>query len=92
MITRFASEGQSKHKTQHFSRAFKDVFQNHAPVFTHADFQRKNVMLHNPPATAENGQLKWASAELELVVIDWEFAGWYPSDWESSRALFGCGA
>jgi aminoglycoside phosphotransferase (APT) family kinase protein len=92
MIARYASEGHSKHKTQHFSRAFKDVFQNHAPVFTHADFQRKNVMLRKPSATTENGLVQWASTDLELVIIDWEFAGWYPSYWEYSRALFGCGA
>ncbi|KAF2450827.1 kinase-like protein [Karstenula rhodostoma CBS 690.94] len=92
MIARYASEGYSKHKIQHFSRAFKNVFQNHAPVFTHADFQQKNVMFRKPPATTENGLVQWDSTDLELVIIDWEFAGWYPSYWEYSRALFGCGA
>ncbi|KAF2793234.1 hypothetical protein K505DRAFT_277318 [Melanomma pulvis-pyrius CBS 109.77] len=92
MIARYATEGYSKHKTQHFSRAFKDVYQNHAPVFTHADFQQKNLMFRKPPATTENGLVQWASTDLELVIIDWEFAGWYPSYWEYSRALFGCGA
>ena len=91
MIARCASEGQSKYKTQHFSRAFKEVFQNHAQVFTHADFQRKNIMFRKPPATTENGLVQWASTDLELAIIDWEFAGWYPSYWECSRALFGCG-
>ncbi|PGH23155.1 hypothetical protein AJ80_02787 [Polytolypa hystricis UAMH7299] len=27
----------------------------------------------------------------ELIVIDWEFSGWYPSYWEYSRAVFACG-
>jgi aminoglycoside phosphotransferase (APT) family kinase protein len=75
MVARYASEGNSIHKTQHFSRAFEDVFQNHAPVFTHADFQRKNVMFRKPPAITENGLVQWASTDLELVIIDWEFAG-----------------
>ncbi|KAF2873832.1 hypothetical protein BDV95DRAFT_354371 [Massariosphaeria phaeospora] len=92
MIARYASEGCSKHKTQHFSRAFKDVFQNHAPVFTHGGFRQKNVMFRKPPTITENGLVQWASTDLEVVIIDWEFAGWYPSYWEYSRALFGCGA
>ncbi|KAH7414526.1 hypothetical protein DE146DRAFT_627556 [Phaeosphaeria sp. MPI-PUGE-AT-0046c] len=92
MIARYASEGPSEHKTRHFSRAFKDVFQNHAPVFTHADFQRRNIMFRKPLPTAENGVVHWESTDPELVIIDWEFLGWYPSYWEYSRALFGCGA
>ncbi|PVI02255.1 hypothetical protein DM02DRAFT_613084 [Periconia macrospinosa] len=92
MIARYANEGRSRYKTQHFLRAFHDVFQNHAPVFTHADFQRKNVMFRKPPTTENEDLVQWSSADLELVIIDWEFAGWYPSYWEYSRALFGCGA
>jgi hypothetical protein len=26
-----------------------------------------------------------------IVIIDWEFAAWYPSYWEYSRAIFACG-
>ncbi len=36
--------------------------------------------------------VQWASTELELVIIDCEFAGWYPSYWDYSRALLGRGA
>jgi len=92
MVARYVKEGLSIYKAEHFSRAFKDVFQNHAPVFTHADFQRKNIMFRNPLTTTENGQVQWGTTDLELVIIDWEFSGWYPSYWEYSRALFGCGA
>ena len=26
-----------------------------------------------------------------ITIIDWEFAGWYPSYWEYARAIFACG-
>jgi len=29
--------------------------------------------------------------DLQLVIIDWEFASWYPSYWEYARAIFACG-
>ncbi|KAF2495314.1 hypothetical protein BU16DRAFT_527182 [Lophium mytilinum] len=92
MLARYVKEGLTKHKAEHFSRAFKDIFHSHAPVFTHGDFQRKNIMFRNPPTTTENGKVQWDTTDLELVIIDWEFSGWYPSYWEYSRALFGCGA
>lgn len=93
MIARHAIEGYSEHKMHHFERAFKDVFQNHPPVFTHADFQKKNIMIREPPTrTTEDGLVQWASIDLKVVIIDWEYSGWYPSYWEYARALFGCGA
>ncbi|KAF4976150.1 hypothetical protein FZEAL_7169 [Fusarium zealandicum] len=42
-----------------------------APVFTHNDFQRKNIMVQDDGA---------------VVIIDWEFASWYPIYWEYSTA------
>ena len=41
------------------------------PIFTHSDFQRKNVMLQ-PDGT--------------VVLIDWEFASWMPLYWEYAKA------
>jgi hypothetical protein len=26
-----------------------------------------------------------------IVLIDWKYAGWYPSYWEYARAIFACG-
>ncbi|KAL2138109.1 hypothetical protein VTI28DRAFT_7466 [Corynascus sepedonium] len=46
------------------------------PTFTHADLQTKNIMLR------PNGA---------LVLLDWEWAGWYPRYWEYAIAVFGCG-
>jgi aminoglycoside phosphotransferase (APT) family kinase protein len=41
------------------------------PVFTHGDFERVNIIV------ADDGR---------LVMIDWEFSGWYPKFWESCHA------
>jgi hypothetical protein len=37
----------------------------------------------------ESGRLM--NEELKIVLIDWETAGWYPSYWEHSRGMLGCG-
>ncbi|KAL1860728.1 hypothetical protein VTK73DRAFT_7207 [Phialemonium thermophilum] len=63
-------------KAAFYRRAFPRVFHGHPAVFTHGDFQRKNVIVQ------DNG---------ELVLLDWESAGWYPSYWEYCLAMFACG-
>jgi Phosphotransferase enzyme family len=64
-------------KADLYRRSFPTIFYGHPPTFTHGDFQRKNIIMES-----ESGRLS---------IIDWEFAGWYPSYWEYSRALLGCG-
>lgn len=49
---------------------------NGFPVFTHNDFQRKNIMVQ-PDGT--------------VVIIDWAFASWYPTYWEYATATFANG-
>jgi thiamine kinase-like enzyme len=46
------------------------------PLFTHNDFQRKNIIVQD---------------DVGLVIIDWEFASWYPMYWEYSTATWGNG-
>ncbi|KAI9662264.1 MAG: hypothetical protein M1821_008431 [Bathelium mastoideum] len=82
IIANYSQQGYPKHKAEYYSRVFKVVFQNHPPKFSHGDFQRKNVIVKNAPKNGTRG---------ELVIIDWEFAGWYPSYWEYARAIFACG-
>jgi hypothetical protein len=48
-------------------RHYHAVFKGHRPVFTHADFFRGNIMVR---------------PDGSLVIMDWEYAGWYPSFWE----------
>lgn len=47
-------------KHEYYSRILPLVLQNHAPVFTHGDLQRKNVIVKKDGT---------------VVMIDWESAG-----------------
>jgi len=72
----------SKIKAEFYKQTLPSVFCNHPPVFTHGDFQRKNMLLRSVGDTEH---------DVDLVFLDWEFAGWYPAYWEYSKALFSCG-
>ncbi|KAF2115203.1 kinase-like domain-containing protein [Lophiotrema nucula] len=61
-------------KTRYYRHVLPTVLRsNKFPVFTHNDFQRKNIIIQ-PNGTP--------------VIIDWEFASWYPTYWEYSTATF----
>ncbi|KAF7548794.1 hypothetical protein G7Z17_g6831 [Cylindrodendrum hubeiense] len=65
------------HKTQYYQHVLPTVLRGDgSPVFTHNDFQRKNIMVQ-PDGTP--------------VIIDWEFASWYPTYWEYSTATYANG-
>ncbi|KAK9788207.1 putative Kinase-like domain-containing protein [Seiridium cardinale] len=65
------------HKARYYQHVLPNVLRsNGSPIFTHNDFQRKNVMVQ-PDGT--------------LVIIDWEFSSWYPAYWEYSSATFANG-
>ncbi|KAH6642740.1 kinase-like domain-containing protein [Boeremia exigua] len=90
LILKYKEQGLSRYKTSYYTRTFAEVFEGHKPTFSHADFQRKNILVRNPAAQTDS--LHQADiAHSELVIIDWEFAGWYPSYWEYARAIFACG-
>jgi len=56
------------------------VVDGRAPVFTHSDLQRKNILVE---------EVKGAQDEKEFRVslVDWESAGWYPVYWEYFAAF-----
>ncbi|KAJ2894821.1 phosphotransferase enzyme family protein [Zalerion maritima] len=62
-------------KSKYYNRVLPLVIRNHVPIFTHGDFQRKNILIKN---------------DGEVVMIDWEAAGWYPTFWEYSMAIYSC--
>ncbi|KAK8002565.1 hypothetical protein PG989_002284 [Apiospora arundinis] len=65
------------HKTRYYQHVLPTALRGDgSPVFTHNDFQRKNVMVQ-PDGTP--------------VIIDWEFASWYPAYWEYSTATWANG-
>ncbi|KAL6705662.1 hypothetical protein ACN47E_006451 [Coniothyrium glycines] len=84
LILKYKECGLSMHKASYYTRTFASVFQGHEPTFSHADFQRKNIIMRTPMPQTDG-------THPELVIIDWEFSGWYPSYWEYARAIFACG-
>ncbi|KAM0555137.1 hypothetical protein ACHAPJ_006488 [Fusarium lateritium] len=65
------------HKVQYYQHVLPTVLQSkEAPVFTHNDLQRKNIIVQNDGI---------------LVIVDWEYASWYPNYWEYSTAMFANG-
>ncbi|KAL8867550.1 MAG: hypothetical protein Q9174_005593 [Haloplaca sp. 1 TL-2023] len=49
----------------------------HHPTFTHGDIQKKNIMVERrSPKVLDNED------DFNLVVLDWEDAGWYPNYFE----------
>ncbi|RDW66951.1 hypothetical protein BP5796_09700 [Coleophoma crateriformis] len=56
---------------------------DHKAVFTHGDFQPKNIMIE------EVGQNQDGQRLFKITVIDWENSGWYPEYWEFCNAMIG---
>ena len=48
LLAKYVDCGLSKFKADFYSRVFKRLLRDHKPVFTHADFQRKNIMIRTP--------------------------------------------
>ncbi|KAF4976837.1 hypothetical protein FZEAL_6551 [Fusarium zealandicum] len=71
--------------TDFFERHLSNTLRGHASVFTHSDFQRKNILIREkqrPLSTADSGDSR---RHFEVVaILDWEDAGWYPSYWNYS--------
>ncbi|KAF5244720.1 hypothetical protein FAUST_2237 [Fusarium austroamericanum] len=64
----------SNHKAKYYQHVLPTVLQsNNGPVFTHNDFQRKNIIVQDDGT---------------VVIIDWEFSSWLPVYWEYSNAMF----
>ncbi|KAL4730965.1 hypothetical protein ACLX1H_003007, partial [Fusarium chlamydosporum] len=65
------------HKVRYYQHVLPTVLRsNGSPVFTHNDLQRKNIIVQDDGT---------------LVIIDWEYASWYPNYWEYSSAIFANG-
>ena len=94
MALKYISESPQRtvHKADFYRRSLARVFQGHESKFTHADFQRKNVMvrrvLTDNDTTDGGGGGGSVGSRLEVTLIDWEKSGWYPSYWEYSMAVF----
>ncbi|KAK2810352.1 hypothetical protein FQN50_003083 [Emmonsiellopsis sp. PD_5] len=90
LIKKYTYNNLPVHKAELYQRALPSVLRDHPPTFTHGDFQRKNILLQRL-STTRGRRNEEVEGDFELTVLDWEFAGWYPSYWEYSRAVFACG-
>ena len=88
MIEKYIFNNLPRMKADFYRRAFPLIFHDHPPVFTHGDLQQKNILVRKVPCSGKGEEARF---EYEIAILDWEFAGWYPSYWEYSRALFACG-
>ena len=61
-----------------------EVLRDHKSTLTHADVQRKNILLVDRSQQGA-GQLR----TFAVAIVDWEDAGWYPSYWEYFAAFVG---
>ncbi|KAJ4527774.1 hypothetical protein HRR83_000528 [Exophiala dermatitidis] len=64
-----------KHKAEFYNLVFPEVLVGHQPVLTHGDLQKKNIMIRT-------------GDENQVVILDWEVAGWYPTYWEYASTIF----
>ncbi|KAK0102234.1 hypothetical protein ONS95_005857 [Cadophora gregata] len=92
MVQKYIYNNLPVQKADFYSRTLKIVLQHHQPVFTHGDMQRKNILVRpRRLLAAQPSGAETAAQDFEITILDWETAGWYPSYWEYSRAMLGCG-
>lgn len=82
MLGIYIFHNRPKNKAEFYKQTFPSIFRDNPPVFTHGDFQRKNILLRSVGDTEQ---------DVDLIFLDWEFAGWYPTYWEYSKAVFSVG-
>lgn len=86
LIKKCRASAVMKGKADLYDASLPVVFRDHAPVLTHGDLQRKNIMLlHTSTDTTT------IMSSTEIVILDWEFAGWYPNYWEFVQTIIACG-
>jgi serine/threonine protein kinase len=76
LIKQYADSDYLAAKPDYYRRSLPTIFKDHPPTFTHGDIQKKNILID------PNSE--------HITIIDWEFAGWWPSYWEYTQAIYGC--
>jgi thiamine kinase-like enzyme len=82
MVEKYIFNTGSQNKAEFYKQTFPSIFRDHPPVFTHGDIQRKNILLRSVGDT---------EPDVDLILLDWEASGWYPTYWEYSKTLFAWG-
>ena len=69
--------GASVFKADFYRRACPRVLTGHSTTFTHADLQRKNILI----------EMASDDDDIRVALVDWGKSGWLPSYWEYSMAM-----
>ncbi|KAL3261855.1 hypothetical protein ABHI18_003342 [Aspergillus niger] len=64
------------YKARFYEKYLPRVLQGHRPTLTHGDIQQKNIMV------VDNCQNNQDRRSFDIVLVDWENAGWFPDFWE----------
>ncbi|KAI6796721.1 hypothetical protein KC332_g6414 [Hortaea werneckii] len=81
MVEKYTRDGGPIFRAEYYRQCLPKILCQCDSTFTHGDFQRKNVMIEKD----QEGS-RWT-----VTLLDWEFAGWYPSYWEYSMAFCALG-
>ncbi|KAJ9266341.1 hypothetical protein DTO212C5_6428 [Paecilomyces variotii] len=66
------------YKARFYEKYLPRVLQGHRPTLTHGDVQQKNIMVvENTSRRNDQG-----GRSFDIVLVDWENAGWFPDFWE----------
>ncbi|GLA53843.1 hypothetical protein AnigIFM63604_011147 [Aspergillus niger] len=66
------------YKARFYEKYLARVLQGHRPTLTHGDVQQKNIMVVEDTSCL-NDQ---GGRSFDVVLVDWENAGWFPDFWE----------
>ena len=89
MAQKYVYDGRKSYKADYYRQSLPHVFRDHRPTYTHADCQRKNIIVRKvPPREGYISADQFLEDEFEVTIIDWEKAGWYPSYWEFCLAIY----
>jgi hypothetical protein len=73
------SNGRPDYKVRYYERHLPRGLQTHRPTLTHGDLGRQNIMVIQRPS----GMDTMEERSFDVVLIDWEKAGWLPEFWEA---------
>ncbi|KKZ60746.1 hypothetical protein EMCG_04595 [[Emmonsia] crescens] len=64
-------------KTRAYETYLTSVLKGHRPTLTHGDVHMKNIVVAENASRRDQGMRSF-----DVVLVDWEAAGWYPDFWE----------
>lgn len=76
-----ARNGRPDFKARYYEAHLGQALKDQRPTLTHGDVQQKNIIVAENPSRNDKGERSF-----EVVLVDWDTAGWYPDFWEFFRA------